>query len=65
MMKFKYLFDNRALTEMILSHWEFDRDDPDFLKFFRISANGVYRFKQKGDACFCAFHRKKNQHREK
>ena len=49
MMKLKYLFDNRDLTEMILKNWEYDADKLDLFNYFRISANAVYPFSLNGE----------------
>lgn len=48
MMKLKHLFDNRDLTMMILSHWDYDPEQLDLLNQFRISANAVYPFIKQG-----------------
>ncbi len=42
MLKLKYLFDNKDLAHMILNNWEYDYDNPDLLKHYRISSNAVY-----------------------
>lgn len=55
MLKLEYLFDNKDLAEMILGNWEHDKDDPDFLKYYRISSNAVYWCKNKGNRFFLRF----------
>lgn len=55
MLKLKYLFDNKDLAHMILKKWEHDNDYPDFLKYFRISANAVYWCKNNGETFFLRF----------
>ena len=55
MLKLKYLFDNKDLALMILKNWEYDYDDPNLLKYFRISANAVYWCKNQGKTFFLRF----------
>lgn len=55
MLKLKYLFDNRDLAQMILENWEYDHDDPNLLKYYRISSNAVYWCKNKGETFFLRF----------
>jgi Ser/Thr protein kinase RdoA (MazF antagonist) len=52
MMKFRHLFENPALAEMLLKNWEYDPSALDLLQRFRISANAIYPFKQDGRLCF-------------
>lgn len=53
MLKLKYLFDNYDLAKQALTLWEHDQENlDDTLKHFRISANAIYPFKQKGKLCF-------------
>ncbi|MBL4934503.1 phosphotransferase [Clostridium sp. YIM B02515] len=55
MLKLKYLFDNKDLAQMILKNWEYDYDDPNLLKYYRISSNAVYWCKNQGEAFFLRF----------
>lgn len=55
MLKLKYLFDNHDLAQMILSNWEYDSDDPNLLKYFRISSNAVYWFRNHGTTFLLRF----------
>lgn len=55
MLKLKYLFDNKDLANMILNNWEHDYDDPNFLKYYRISSNAVYWCKYQGNTFFLRF----------
>ena len=55
MMKLKYLFDNPALAEMLLSHWEYDAASLELFQYYRISSNAIYPFKQNGQICFLRF----------
>ncbi|WP_166240235.1 phosphotransferase [Paenibacillus turpanensis] len=48
MLKFKYLFHNVDLAEMLLKHWEFDESSLDMFKHYRISSNAIYPFKREG-----------------
>lgn len=47
MIKLKYLFDNRDLAEMLLGNWEYDEDSLEMFKYFRISSNAIYPFRNK------------------
>lgn len=55
MLKLKYLFDNENLAQMILENWEYDHDDPNLLKYYRISSNAVYWCKNQGETFFLRF----------
>ncbi|MEG1254997.1 phosphotransferase [Clostridium sp.] len=55
MLKLKYLFENKDLAHMLLNNWEYDIDDPNFLKYFRISSNAVYWCKNQGNTFFLRF----------
>lgn len=52
MMRLKYLFDNKDLAEMMLKNWEHDDDYMEMFKYFRISSNAVYPFKNRGNMNF-------------
>ena len=65
MLKLKYLFDNEDLAHMILKNWEYDYDDPDLLKYYRISANAVYCCKNQGSPFFLRFTPAEEKHKEK
>ena len=43
MLKFRYLFSNPDLALMLLKNWEYDPDTDELFKYFRISANAIYR----------------------
>jgi len=55
MLKLKYLFDNKDLAHMLLKNWEYDDEDPNFLKYYRISSNAVYWCKNQGKTFFLRF----------
>lgn len=55
MLKLKYMFDNKDLAHMILKNWEYDYDDPNLLKYYRISSNAVYWCKNQGETFFLRF----------
>lgn len=55
MLKLKYLFKNEDLAHMILNNWEYDTEDSNFLKYYRISSNAVYWCKNQGKAFFLRF----------
>jgi Ser/Thr protein kinase RdoA (MazF antagonist) len=55
MLKLKYLFSNVDLAQMLLNNWEHDKDYPEFLKFFRISANAIYWCSNCGNTFFLRF----------
>lgn len=65
MLKFKYLFDNRELANMILNYWEYDHDDPNLLKYYRISSNAIYWCKNKGNTFFLRFAPAEEKSKEK
>ncbi len=48
MMKLKFLFDNRDLTNMLLGNWAYDEKSLDMLKYYRISSNAVYPYQCEG-----------------
>jgi Ser/Thr protein kinase RdoA (MazF antagonist) len=65
MLKLAYLFSNFDLAEMLLRNWDYDEDSLALFKYFRISANAIYPFKQAGQVCFlrcspCSEKRKDN-----
>lgn len=55
MLKLRYLVDDRELAQNILSRWEHDQDHLHLLDHFRISANAVYPYKNKGTLHFLRF----------
>ena len=55
MLRLKYLFDNQDLAHMILENWEYDYNDPNLLKYFRISSNAVYWCNNQDDTFFLRF----------
>lgn len=55
MLKLKYLFKNEDLAHMLLSNWEYDAEDSNFLKYYRISSNAVYWCKNQGETFFLRF----------
>ena len=55
MLKLKYLFDNKDLAMMILGNWEYDPSSIDMLKYYRISSNAIYPFKNEGKVRFLRF----------
>lgn len=65
MLKLKYLFDNENLAQMILENWEYDHDDPNLLKYYRISSNAVYWCKNQGETFFSDLHLLKKNPRKK
>lgn len=65
MLKLKYLFDNKDLANMILNNWEHDYDDPNFLKYYRISSNAVYWCKYQGNTFFLRFAPAEEKSKEK
>jgi Ser/Thr protein kinase RdoA (MazF antagonist) len=65
MMKLGYLFSNFDLAEMLLKNWEYDQTSLDLFKYYRISANAIYPFRQNGELCLlrcspCSEKRKDN-----
>ncbi|MEW8955279.1 phosphotransferase enzyme family protein [Clostridium sp.] len=55
MLKLKYLFDNKYLALMLLENWDYDKTESSYLKFFRISSNAIYIFKNNGENIFLRF----------
>lgn len=55
MMKLKHLFNNEDLARMILSNWRYDSDSLDMFKYYRISSNAVYPFRENNNICFLRF----------
>lgn len=55
MLKYKYLFDNRDLAEMLLKNWAYDPDSLELFKQYRISSNAVYPFRAGGELRFLRF----------
>lgn len=46
MLKLKYLFDNRDLATMMLKNWKYDQESMDLFKYYRISSNAIYPFRE-------------------
>lgn len=65
MLKLKYLFENKDLAHMLLNNWEYDNDDSNFLKYFRISSNAVYWCKNQGNTFFLRFAPTEEKSKEK
>ncbi|WP_346916449.1 phosphotransferase [Clostridium sp.] len=65
MLKLKYLFDNEDLAHMILKNWEYDYDDPNLLKYYRISSNAVYCCKNQVNTFFLRFTPAEEKNQEK
>lgn len=55
MMKLKYLFNNEDLALMCLEKWAFDEASTELFKYFRVSSNAIYPFKQNGQLQFIRF----------
>lgn len=55
MLKFKYLFDNPDLAELLINHWDYDPQSLELFQYFRISANAIYPIRIKGEVCFLRF----------
>lgn len=55
MLKLKHLFHDQSLALSILSNWEYDADEPHLMERFRISANAVYPFRNRGGLQFLRF----------
>lgn len=55
MMKLKYLFNNEDLALMCLKNWAFDKGSTELFKYFRISSNAIYPFRQDGQLQFLRF----------
>lgn len=49
-MKLKYLFKNFDLAEMIVKNWDYD--NLEYFKYFRISSNAIYPFSNQGKVYF-------------
>ncbi|MFS0871004.1 phosphotransferase enzyme family protein [Paenibacillus xylanilyticus] len=49
MLKLKYLFHNSDLAEMILKNWSYDPESLDMFRYYRISSNAVYPFRDQGE----------------
>lgn len=65
MLKLKYLFDNKDLAHMILKNWDYDYDDPNLLKYYRISANAIYLCKNQDNDFFLRFTPAEEKNKEK
>lgn len=65
MLKLKYLFQNKDLAHMVLSNWENDTEDSNFLKYYRISSNAVYWCKNQGNTFFLRFISSEEKSKEK
>lgn len=52
-MKLKHLFPNMDLAEMLVKNWEYD--DLGLFKYWRISANAIFPFKNKNDVYMLRF----------
>lgn len=65
MLKLKHLFQNKDLAHMLLSNWEYDIEDPNFLKYYRISANAIYWCKNQGNTFFLRFVSAEEKSKEK
>lgn len=55
MLKLKYLFDNSELALMLLKNWSYDEESLTLFKYFRISSNAIYPFKNQGKLYFLRF----------
>lgn len=55
MLKLKYLFDNRDLAMMLLENWDYDETSIELFKYFRISSNAIYPFRNKEKLMFLRF----------
>lgn len=55
MLKLRFLLDDRQRALNILSRWDHDQDQLHLLDYFRISANAVYPYKNKGVLHFLRF----------
>lgn len=55
MMKLRFLYDNRDLAVMLLQNWDYDASSLELMDRFRVSANAVYPFKNKGELQFLRF----------
>ncbi|MGE5654609.1 MAG: phosphotransferase enzyme family protein [Bacillota bacterium] len=55
MLKLKYLYSNSDLAAMIVKNWEYDESSLELFKYYRISANAIYPFKQNDKICILRF----------
>lgn len=55
MMKLKHLFNNEDLALMALKCWDYDQDSLELFKYYRISANALYPFKNNGRLQYLPF----------
>ena len=55
MLKLKYLFNNTDLAEMILKNWSYDPESLDMFRYYRISSNAVYPFRDQGETRLLRF----------
>lgn len=55
MLKFRYLFNNPDLAQMLVENWDFDPESLELFKYFRISANAIYPFRINGEICYLRF----------
>ncbi|WP_338556340.1 phosphotransferase [Paenibacillus sp. KS-LC4] len=55
MIKFKYLFNNVELAEMLLQNWCYDEDSLDLFNYYRISSNAIYPFRFEGNTRLLRF----------
>lgn len=55
MMKLKHLFNNEDLALMALKCWDYDQDSLELFKYYRISANALYPFKNNGRLQYLRF----------
>jgi len=55
MLKFRYLFHNPDLAEMLVKNWDYDPESLELFKYFRISANAIYPFRIKDEVCYLRF----------
>lgn len=55
MLKLKYLFDNSELALMLLKNWNYDDESLGLFKYYRISSNAIYPFKNQGKVYFLRF----------
>lgn len=55
MLKLKYLFDNSELALMLLKNWNYDDESVELFKYYRISSNAIYPFKNQSKIHFLRF----------
>ncbi|OPA75129.1 hypothetical protein BVG16_21205 [Paenibacillus selenitireducens] len=48
MLKLKYLFNDVNLAEMLLKNWDYDQESIEMFKYYRISSNAIYPFRNEG-----------------